>query len=570
LSSTALVLLSSDSSTTSQVDIATEIRIVGSTPVLQEAGESVTPALSAAALARRVTVDAPTPQLIEIRATSTYADEARSLSQAVAQAYVSIAQRSAERLTEEVLGDLGSRESALTRQLKALESEISAASQRVDKKGPNSAADRRDAQLLTRLTAEQSDISLQLDKVKEAIAATGVTNEGSASARIIQPASPPVGPGLYRRLLFWGSLGALGGIAGAAGLLLIWARRDTRLRARDDLADAVGGRVLADVRSRRQRSVAEWATLLETYKASAVDAWAFRQMLRSLAARDADEWMPSGGRRAPWRVEHPRSLTVISLSGDSGGLAVGPQLAAFAASLGITTRLVVSVGHTSAAALWAACLADRASELRPGLLMHSSRGVAADDNASRYPEGPTHPNGVARPRPANGSVLVQTPRGEEWVSPQLALRSVTGAEGVARSIPTGGGSAETGSPDGGTHGAHAGAPLPTSRRDAVDFTIVLAVADRKQPTLQEVPATAATVLAVSPGVATREELARLAVACDDAGHRLDGVVVADPDAADRTTGRRTMDERVRQTSLPVRLTGLGQIPTSPSDRDPSR
>jgi hypothetical protein len=102
-------------------------------------------------------------------------------------------------------------------------------------------------------------------------------------------------------------------------------------------------------------------------------------------------------------------------------------------------------------------------------------------------------------------------------------------------------------------------PHETRTRRPVDLTIVFAVADRREPRLRELPATAATVLAISPGVGTREELARLAVAVDDAGSRIDGVVVADPDPSDRTTGRRTLDERALQAPLPVRMTGSSQV-----------
>jgi hypothetical protein len=103
-----------------------------------------------------------------------------------------------------------------------------------------------------------------------------------------------------------------------------------------------------------------------------------------------------------------------------------------------------------------------------------------------------------------------------------------------------------------------------------ELTIVFTIADRKEPSLLDVPPTAATMLAISPGVGTREELARLAVAVDDAGRRIDGVVVADPDPADRTTGRHTLDERAMQTPLPVRMTGPSQVSTSASTRRKAR
>ena len=57
--------------------------------------------------------------------------------------------------------------------------------------------------------------------------------------------------------------------------------------------------------------------------------------------------------------------------------------------------------------------------------------------------------------------------------------------------------------------------------------------------------------------ATAPELARLAVAVDDSGRRIDGVLVADADRADRTSGRHTLEQRTGRIALPVRLTGAG-------------
>jgi Mrp family chromosome partitioning ATPase len=110
--------------------------------------------------------------------------------------------------------------------------------------------------------------------------------------------------------------------------------------------------------------------------------------------------------------------------------------------------------------------------------------------------------------------------------------------------------------------------MPAPR--AVDLTVVLTVADRSEPTLSRLPSTGVTVLAVTPGVATREELARLAVAVDDAGRRIDGVVVADRDPSDRTTGRHTLEQRAIQAPLPLRTTGPSQLPTTAGRRSRAR
>ena len=76
----------------------------------------------------------------------------------------------------------------------------------------------------------------------------------------------------------------------------------------------------------------------------------------------------SGKSRIAGRLDHPQSLTVVSLSGDGRGLAIGPQLAAFASSLGIPTRLVPTVGHDRAPTLWA-CATDHTAPARPNLFL---------------------------------------------------------------------------------------------------------------------------------------------------------------------------------------------------------
>jgi hypothetical protein len=221
--------------------------------------------------------------------------------------------------------------------------------------------------------------------------------------------------------------------------------------------------VLAAVASRPQRTVAGWSMLLETHQANPTEAWAFRQLLRGLVPVDR-----KGDLRAGGRLDHPRSLTVVSLSGDSSGLAIGPQLAAFAASQGIPTRLIAATGHESAAGLWAACADERKAIGRPG-------GLYLGD-----------------------------------------------------------------APDG----------------TAIGLTIILVVVGRTRPELGDTPASAATILSVASATATEQELARVAIAVDDAGRRIDGIVVADPDQTDHTSGRHTMDERSRRPVLPTRLTGI--------------
>ena len=508
----------------------TQVLIVRSTPVLNKAGALVKPALSGAEVQRRVKVDAKTSNLIEIQASSRDARQAQTLSQAVADSYIATLNAAAGSLAA-VPPQLASRETALTSQLKDLRAQIASTTQRLQGENPTSSDGRRDAQLLTQLTNNQANLLVQLDKVQAT--ADQATNGALVTPEIVQPAAPATGPSEIRRMVTWALIGGLVAAAGTALVLLIRRRRDPRLRARDDLADAVGSSLLAVVRGRPQGSVAGWLALFETYEAPAEEAWAFRQVLRALAGPpDARDPAWTGTKRAPGRVEHPRSLTVIALSGDERAVAVGPQLAVFAASLGITTRFVAATRHDSVASLCAACATDRGLKLRSGLVLDAgTEGAVPGQDASPRPTG----DSLTRPLNGRGTRESRLHEAPGDYSVGYLLRGMTDA-------------------------AHYEA----------DLTIVFAIADRKEPSLLDVPPTAATMLAISPGVGTREELARLAVAVDDAGRRIDGVVVSDPDPADRTTGRHTLDERAMQTPLPVRMTGPSQVSTSASIRRKAR
>ena len=470
LTSTSLVLLPTPAlAESSTSDVATQVHIALSVTVLERAGQAVAPPLPARSVEKMVDVSAPTNQLIQIDATSTKAADAQALSQAVADAYVGYVSNTAREVSAAALADLKLRRDDLQAQIGQLQNDIAAATKRHQAVDPNSPGGIKEAQLLAGLRTEQADLSVQLDKVEEKIASGGpVGSSATVGTSVIQQATEARGLPTPWRLLIWAPLGALICLIVAGAVLLAATRRDPRLMLRDDIADAVGSPVLAAVRSLPQESVAGWSTLLKTYDATPVESWAFRQVLRGLAPADRN-----GEPRIAGKVDHPQSLTVVSLSGDEGALAIGPQLAVFASSLGIVTRLVTVVGQERAAALSAACAAAREDPPRPGLYV--------------------------------GNV-----------------------------------------PD----------------RETVDLTLNVVVVDRLQPDLGGVPASVATMLSVAAAKATEQELAAVAVAVDDAGRRIDGIVVADPDPTDRTSGRHTLDERSRRPALPMRLTGIASANTA--------
>jgi capsular polysaccharide biosynthesis protein len=87
------------------------------------------------------------------------------------------------------------------------------------------------------------------------------------------------------------------------------------------------------------------------------------------------------------------------------------------------------------------------------------------------------------------------------------------------------------------------------------FVVVVTVVDGRAPRMPDTVHTSATVLGVSAGAATAEELARAATAAAVDGREIVGILVADPEPSDQTTGR------IPHLASPVRR----QMPTRVKD-----
>ena len=285
---------------------------------------------------------------------------------------------------------------------------------------------------------------------------------GSTGALVLQPASTATGRPLIASIAIFGIIGLLaGGAIGVIGLLAA-NRRDRRLRQRDEIADSIGIPVLASVPVDHPADAAGWVKLLTEYEPAAVDAWRLRGVLDYLG-------VGTGSRG------EEISVAVVSLATDPGALALGPQFATFAASLGIRTHLVLGPQQDPdvTATLHAAC--------------------------TGMPEIPN---------------LRITVRNEDnAVEERLRER---------------------------------GAAL----------TVLIAVVDPAAPREADRTHTALAVLGVSAGTATGDQLARVAFSTADRGRRLAGILVADPDSTDHTTGRLPQLTRTTASGAPSHLTGI--------------
>lgn len=292
---------------------------------------------------------------------------------------------------------------------------------------------------------------------------------GPVQTQMLQKATTAAAPGLLKHILTYAIYALLGAIVGAligAVIALAIDRNDRRLRKRDEIANSIGVPVLASFPVGHPSDPREWTRLLTDYKPGALHALALRRALQQLemAAAEAKFDRGSGG----W------SFTVLSLASDPGALALGPQLATFAASQGIPTILVIAgqVDETVTASLRTACAAP--------------------------------------------------PTSLEWPKHLRAVVSDTDAE---------------------------------AERDAT-LAVVVAVVDGKSPRVPETMRTSATLLGVSAGAATADQLAQVAVSVVSGGREIAGLLVADPDSADETTGRVPQLGRRGLQRMPTRLTGI--------------
>jgi capsular polysaccharide biosynthesis protein len=93
------------------------------------------------------------------------------------------------------------------------------------------------------------------------------------------------------------------------------------------------------------------------------------------------------------------------------------------------------------------------------------------------------------------------------------------------------------------------------QQKTASLTVAAVVVDAQTPQVADTMQTTVTVLGVSAGVATAEQLARVAVSAAGDGRQIAGILVADPEATDHTTGRLPQLAPSSHRRLPTRLTG---------------
>ena len=271
---------------------------------------------------------------------------------------------------------------------------------------------------------------------------------GSVLAKMLESATTATGSSLTERIPLFGLLGALAGALIGFVASVVIGQNDRRLRERDAIANSIGVPVVASFPVEHPSDPAGWSKLLEEYEPGVVHALRLRATLQQLGLPDAASGNGAG-------LGTP-SVTILSFASDAGALAIGPQLASYAASQGIPTALVI--------------------------------GPQQD------------PNAAATLRTAGAAVPQSSDR-------MRYLRVIVSDDGKV-SIPRSAG-----------------------------LVVVVAVVDAQAPQMPATVHTTATMLGVSAAAATAEQLARAATAAAADGREIFGILVADPDPSDQTTGR---------------------------------
>lgn len=294
-----------------------------------------------------------------------------------------------------------------------------------------------------------------------AYVSSAVSPVGHVPARLLQSATKASGATLPKQTVTFGLIGAIAGAIIALIVVIGRSRGDKRLRERDAIANSIGVPVLAAVPAQNPSDAPGWARLLQEYEPDAVYAWQLRKVLQHLGVA-----APASSSRA--------AVTVLSSSSDKAALALGPQLAAFAASQSIPTLLVTGPQQGDAAAgLFAAC--------------------------------GTHLTGTERSR---------------------YLKVAVTEDGAI-------------TPD-----------------EETRLLVVVVVLDDAAPRVPPAVRTRVALAGVSAGVATAEQLARAAMAAAVDGREVTGVLVGNPDPADRTSGRVPQPIWPTARKAPTRVTGI--------------
>jgi capsular polysaccharide biosynthesis protein len=385
-----LPLSSSDSSGQPTRDVATEVEIAMSEPVLDPAARNAGLVLSYSILQHRVVVTALTSDVLQITAQASTARLAEDLANAVARNFVDYSNSSSAEANQTLAG-LKQQSAELGHELQDIQQQVNTTANLIAQETPGSVQYQRTQQVLVSLQADQDEYRRQSDVVNSDIVQAELSSPSSGVGTVVlQLATRAIPPSTLRTRALVG-LGAFGGLAIGALIALTIGRRDRRLRRRDDIATAAKAPVLQSLSTHQPKTAKNWLKFFEDWQPGVTDRARLQEVLDDLGIQDIIDGRQLRSSPAPADgaarddafpvAEHGFGLTVIALVGDRCGLTVAPELAVFAATLGLSVAFVVGTEHESTTALRTACTGRdrRSSAARQNLLTYGRPpGVGAE------------------------------------------------------------------------------------------------------------------------------------------------------------------------------------------------
>ena len=221
--------------------------IANSTPVLAAAGAKVSPPVGVTELRTLVTVRAVSGQILQVQARAPQAGYAEQLANAVASSYVtySVSWRRPRRgLRWPRCSSNPPSSPSRSMICKPRSTRVSA---RIAAEASGSSAGLQDANLLTSLQSEQSQLSQELNSVTSQISAAQLASSSAASTTRILQTAATVPADTYGLAVTAGITGFIVGCIDAPLSSFVRVQRDPRLRLRDEIAQAVGAPVIASI-----------------------------------------------------------------------------------------------------------------------------------------------------------------------------------------------------------------------------------------------------------------------------------------------------------------------------------
>jgi capsular polysaccharide biosynthesis protein len=334
---------------------------------------------------------------------------------------------------------------------------------------------------------------------------------GPEPASVFQSATTPEVKPLSTRLVEAGLLGLLFGIMIGIIAALANARNDRRLRLRDDVADAIGVPVIASLSTRAPSDAAGWTTLLGSAVTNDSAAWQLRKVLRDL--------VPDGAAASGSQNGSPLegcSVTVLSVASDKTALALGPRLAAFAAAEGVQATLVIGPQQGA-----------------PG-----GAGAAAADRGA--PSGSGRGGKARKPPPLTEALAISA-----------TAAAIAGASKSVAALRAGAEAASARNLRVTTRVTNARVNVPGGA-----LAVAIGVVDGQSPRVAETVRADLTLLAVTAGAVTAEQLVRVSASAAADGRHIAGILVANPAGSDETTGRVPRLARPEEYRMPTRFSGV--------------